>query len=354
MAQHSVLEYEYKLAVAEFESFLEFTDTIEGNEIPDDLYETAVEIFGAGLAKSIGEGIVKFAKKIWEIIVRIVTWIGDIIVKVFRRLGLDTKRLEQADKVLAKGDTAQFDNNLKTLTRFTPDKQEFINVSQNLAILYSFNKNLIGMIEDQGMDHRDFTEAVASLGCLIKGVVGKDSAGESRDEMKLYINDYKHNVQTAWDRGIYMNVLKDMLNVGVVEEGVSWTTLDLRAALRSVINANKQGLSTYSMNLMVKAQYAAKQWIDEANSLAGDAQNNEVLDKSRKLVAYAGDMVKLISDIYQLELTVTDVCTNVVSRMAAHAISPGSLDLGASTPGKSGANTGERNPLLALRLFSIM
>lgn len=349
MAQYSAIEFEYKLAVAKFESFVEFTSTIAGDEIPDDLYNVATEIFGGDLAKSIGAGIVALAKKIWDLVVRIITWIGDIVSRIYKRIILDTGQLKKLDGLLA-ADREKYDYNLKNLTRFVPKKSEFISVQENLAILYSYNSKLIKIIQDQNMDLREFTGAVSYLHCSIQGVTNNSN---NTDEMKLIVIDTIRNQNVEWNKDIYTAVLINSMDIGNVAKGADWTTYDLQAAISAVINANNQGIRANSMNVLANAKQTAKQWLDEVQNIDPNATQEEV-DKARKLAVYAGDMVKLISNIYQLELVTTSISTNIVSRMAAYAISPGTLNLDDISTSVKGANNASVNPLLGLKLFSVI
>lgn len=347
IAELCALDHDYEVALAEYNAFADFCDTFEGDDIPDNLYEVACEIYGGDLARSAGSAIVKLAKKVWEIIVKILKWIQDFIVRRMKNLKFSSKNLERLYKVIA-NDRDLYDNNLKTLTKFVPDKQSFQEAQMQLAILYNNNAKLVDQLtvryDASGnlvTTSDDLNEALLKFDCSLQSNTSNNGA------IELFVYDYVSKNKVSFSKDTFSKTFLERIALGRSND--NWNSFDFESAVKGIIASNKAAINVPEKSMLAAARFQANKWLEEAKE---EADNGKAL----RMTQSAQGLVKNVMNIIILEETVSHICSTIVERMGAYAVS-GTLsleDADLKNKAKNANLNPAANPLLGLKFLSLI
>lgn len=352
MATLSAMEYECDKAMAEYKAFVEFCDTFEGDIIPDDLYTVAQEVYGADLAKSAGQAIVKLAKKIWEWIVKILVFVEDLVVKFFQSKWYkgSFERFKRLKEKLA-SDITTYDSRLLNTTKFVPDKQLFDMYQTNLSVLFNANRTLIETLLSN-TPKNDLFDSLTMIGCPISSEIKQGLNGKPVIFRELYVDNHVTGDRSPFSKESFERLITDSMLYGTDRDKQAWSTRNLISAIDGVITLNAMSIKLPYRPLITKAKFAAKNLIDEVEA-AGKSEDNTYSQESHDQLMVAHSLVNLVTKILQLEMQLAAVLSNIVERMGAYCISPGALNLKDADLDYKNANT-SGGPFIAFNIGSVL
>jgi len=349
IAEYCELNYECDKAIAEYESFVEFSNTFEGDEIPDELLDTANEIYGGDLVKSVGSNIGKFLKKIWELIVKLFRWVEGFIKRIIMIVGRSNKDLKKLIEKI-KSDRDKYKELIKTLKKYTPTLDRFIETKDNLIELINYNKDLIEELKGRTSTSK-LTNILSELSCEFRSVPVQVEFSDPNDNtMELFatelsiVNPATRKV-LPFDRETYLQIMEQHLKVGDSE---GWTAFDLEAAIESVMVLNNVNLGAYMGYLTTASKFTTSKWKAQSEELAEAGKSNEAMT----LANTARGLTKTVADIVNVEMTLVLLFNSIVRQMGAYVVSGGgTIDTSKVNYGVTKSRVGG-NPLFALKLFS--
>lgn len=334
-AELSVMEYNYDMALSEYQSFLDFSNTFEGDDIPDNLFEVATEVFGGGMVKSVGANIALLAKKIWEIIVKIFKWLQDFTKRIVKAIGFSNKNLRKLKAKLG-SDRDRYDAGMKRITKFLPSSNDMSKLQDNLALLIDSNKDIVDSLSGGLSSNNQLTEALSALYCDLRLV---DPGDSDKEYMQLFITDPKKNTTQAFDLTAYKRIVQDSITFAATDD--EWKTYHLEEVIERAMTANVAMIRVPTKQILNKAELQAKKWIDEGT----ETQNTSMLIAARGLV-------QVVTDILNVQIAIAGLCNNICTRAGAYlvggALSLGDVDL---SPSKN-ADTGPRSAFLKFNILS--